>query len=240
VETRQMGTLTAALLVWEIGARMIGYPVLVPPSLVVPHLVGVGLSHIWASMQVVLLGFALAGTTGTAAGILSVRYHLAHDLVVPVADAMRNVSALALFPPLIIFLGLGLWSKGFVILWAAWPAVLLSTIFGLTAVDRDVVDAAQLDGAGPWIVLWHITLPLSMGVVLTGLRIGMGAGWVALVAAEMLGASRGLGWLVLSYAHTFQFPEMYAAIVVIAAIGFCMNTALLWLQGTIERRLYDA
>jgi sulfonate transport system permease protein len=158
-------------------------------------------------------------------------------IVMPVVDAVRPVAALTVFPLLILILGLGVWSKMFVIFWTAWPPILLSTVQSIRQVDRTLLEAARLDGAGRWALLRHITLPLASPGILTGLRIGLSTGWISLVAAEMLGASRGLGYTILSSSQTFQFPTMYATIILIALIGLAMNAVLAGIQQLMEERV---
>jgi NitT/TauT family transport system permease protein len=155
----------------------------------------------------------------------------------PVVDSVRPVAALTLFPLLIIILGLGIWSKAFVIFWTAWPAMLLATLQSIRQVDQAVREAALLDGAGRWHMLAHIVLPLASPGIMTGLRIGMGGGWISLVSAEMLGASEGLGYMVLSSSQTFQFATMYAAIIIIAITGLLMNSILALVQQMLEVKL---
>lgn len=127
-------------------------------------------------------------------------------------------------------LGLGVKSKVFVIFWTAWPAILLNTAHGLNRVDADVCNAARIDGAGRWSLFRYIELPLALPMVMTGFRIGLSGGFISLVSAEMLGGSAGLGYSILAYSQTFRFPQMYAVIIIIAAIGLAMNTFLSLIQ----------
>ena len=147
------------------------------------------------------------------------------------------MAALAFFPLLILLLGLGVTAKAFVIFWTAWPAILINTMHGIQQADRRIIEAATLDGATRHDLLWHIELPLALPTIIAGLRIGASGGWISLVAAEMLGSSAGLGFAVLSYSQSFQFPAMYAAIVCIAATGLVVNQSLYLVQAHIERHL---
>jgi ABC-type nitrate/sulfonate/bicarbonate transport system permease component len=192
--------------------------------------------HTFVSLQHISLGFCLATLIGILLGIAMSQSSVISALLMPVVDAVRPVAALTIFPLLILVLGLGLWSKVFVIFWTAWPPVLLSTVQSIRQVDRSLCEAAQLDGAGRWSRLWWVVLPLASPGILTGLRIGMSAGWISLVAAEMLGASRGLGYTVLTSSQTFQFATMYATIILIALIGLAMNSVLAWMQHMVEEK----
>jgi NitT/TauT family transport system permease protein len=229
-------------LAWEGAARLLVSPVFPPLSQVVVALWGAVLSgvavrHLVASLQHIALGFCLAAMVGCVLGVLMSQYTLVRVVLMPVVDSVRPVAALTLFPLLIIILGLGIWSKAFVIFWTAWPAMLLATLQSIRQVDQAVREAALLDGAGRWHMLAHIVLPLASPGIMTGLRIGMGGGWISLVSAEMLGASEGLGYMVLSSSQTFQFATMYAAIIIIAITGLLMNSILALVQQMLEVKL---
>lgn len=227
------------LALWEITARAMGNPVF-PPFTVVSRafcgllFTGAGVSHILASLEHIVTGFALAAVVGITLGTGIAQNRMIALLLTPVVDAMRPIAALTLFPLLILVLGLGLWSKVFVIFWTSWPAVLLNTVQGLVKVNTEVVSAAHVDGASEWLCLWHIKFPLALPTIMTGLRIGLSGGWISLVSAEMLGASSGLGYAVLAYSQTFHFAEMYAVILMIAILGLLMNFGLAKLQSAMD------
>jgi len=227
------------LMVWEGSARILHHPIFVPVSRVLPalaHLVfsGEAWTHAATSLRHILLGFSLATGIGLTLGILITESQTLDLILAPVIDAMRPIAALTIFPLLILLLGLGLWSKVFVIFWTAWPAVLLNTAQGIRKVDPSTKEAAQLDGAGRWPLLCSISFPLALPTIMTGLRIGMSGGWISLVSAEMLGSSAGLGYSILAYSQTFRFPEMYATVILIAALGLAMNVSLAWLQSRLD------
>lgn len=229
---------------WEVAARLLTVPVFSPLSRVLAVLwqiltSGTALAHIMASLSHICVGFGMAAVVGFLLGVLMSQSVVVRTLLMPVVDSVRPVAALTLFPLLIVLFGLGLWSRAVVIFWTAWPAILLSTIQSIRQVDRSVLEAAALDGVGGWRTLAAITLPLASPGILTGLRIGMGGGWISLVSAEMLGASEGLGYLVLSSSQTFKFPTMYAAILLIALIGLAMNSVLGWIQSLLEKRVLE-
>lgn len=238
---RPIGGLVLAL-IWEVAARLLASPVFPPLSQVIPALwqfiiEGAAWQHTAASLQHISLGFCLAAVVGMVLGIAMTQSRIINALVLPVVDAVRPVAALTIFPLLILILGLGLWSKVFVIFWTAWPPVLLSTVQSIRQVDPALREAARLDGAGRGALLGRIVLPLASPGILTGLRIGMSTGWISLVAAEMLGASEGLGYTVLTSSQTFQFPTMYATIMVIALIGLALNSLLAAVQQQVETRV---
>jgi ABC-type nitrate/sulfonate/bicarbonate transport system permease component len=238
---RSAGWLGLAL-AWEAAAHALADPAFPPLSRVLPALWGLLSSgeawrHAAASLHHIGLGFALAALLGALFGIAMTQSRLLYAALMPLVDAVRPVAALTIFPLLIVLLGLGLWSKVFVIFWTAWPPVLLATVQSIRQVDPALLDAARLDGAGRAALLRRVVLPLAGPGILTGLRIGMSAGWISLVAAEMLGASAGLGYAVLRSSQTFQFPTLYALIIAIALLGLTMNTALALVQRRLEEHV---
>lgn len=232
---RKYISIALLVLAWEISARLLKSPLFPRISLVVIAffkllLSGEAFIHVLASLNHILIGISLAILLGTFGGLAMAQSKSIELILTPLVDSIRPVAALTIFPLLILIFGLGIWSKAVVILWTAWPAILINTIHGIKSVDSAIVEAAQIDGADPLSILKNITFPLALPTILTGWRIGMGGGWISLVSAEMLGASSGLGYSILAYSQTFRFPEMYAVILMIALLGWCMNTSLDWLQ----------
>ena len=190
---------------------------------------GVFTQHIAASLKVVLLGIAIAVTLGFSLGVLMFRYKSLYIAALPVIESVRGIAALTLFPLLIVLLGIDTPSRIFVIFWTAWPAVVLSTLNSLR-INETITNAARVCGASEWRVMLVMRIPLASPGILTGVRIGISGGWIGLVAAEMLGATRGLGFFLLWSAQSFRFERVYATIIVIAVIGGVMNLVLLKIQ----------
>ncbi len=137
------------------------------------------------------------------------------------------MSAIALFPVFILFFGIGELSKVVIIFWAAlWP-ILLNTVAGVKGVDPVLVRSARSMGARSGTLFRKVILPAAAPSIFTGVRLGAAYAFMVLVAAEMIGANAGLGFLVLNSQEVFAIPRMYAAIVALAAFGLAVNNALL-------------
>ena len=186
------------------------------------------------SMSSVIIGFVIAAVLGIGLAILIVSFKSIELILMPLVDAMRPVAAMTLFPLIMLALGLGIWSKVFMIVWTAWPAILLNTVYGLEKVDPDIREAAELDGADRPHLMYNILIPLAMPAIMTGLRIGLSGGYIAIISSEMLGSSAGLGYSILVYSQTFRFPEMYAIVLTIAMLGLGMNLILMYLQNLFD------
>jgi NitT/TauT family transport system permease protein len=136
------------------------------------------------------------------------------------------MSAFALFPVFILLFGLSELSKTIIIFWASlWP-VLLNTSTGVKHVDPVLIQSAKSMGASQFFIFCKIILPAAAPEIFTGIRLGASYCVMAVVAAEMIGATAGLGYLVLYSQETFNIPEMYAGIVCLAALGLGLNYAL--------------
>lgn len=117
-----------------------------------------------------------------------------------------------------IFLGIGEGARVFIIAWTVWPVVFISATHHLGTVGTDVVDAARMDGSHARI-LFSVRWPLAQRDTLATARATVGTAWVGVTAAEMIGASNGLGYQVLKYAQAFDYRTMGVYIFVIAVCG---------------------
>ena len=191
-------------------------------------------SAILTSLITVITGVGIAIVFGLVFGISCFAFPSVKKAVMPILDMMRPLSALAMMPIFIVLFGLGFTVKVIVIFWTAWAPIVLNTYHGLESVDKNIIEAGKLDGAGRSGLLTHIMLPLAFPTIMTGFNISISSGWISIVAAEMLGGNNGLGFMILQSAETFRYDEMYIAIVSIAVIGLTMVTILKKLQRTIE------
>jgi len=224
----------ALALVWQIGGHIRDSPILPPLERVLWAVIFLIRDssfhqHINASLQIIFMGIGMAVAAGFITGLLIFRYQIIKEALLPVIECVRGIAALTLFPLLLITFGIGTFSRVFIIFWTAWPAIVLSTISSLK-VEQSVIDAALICGAGEWKIITHVRIPMALQGIITGIRIGFGGGWVSLITAEMLGASKGLGFYLLWCSQSFEFNKVYAVIIVIAAVGGLMNYALLYLQ----------
>ena len=190
--------------------------------------------HLLASGSRFAAGSLIAAAGSLAFAVLLLRFPGLTGAGVRLADALRPVSAIALFPVFLLWFGVGSGGQIAVIVWAAWPPLFVNTLHGLQATPPDIIAAAQLDGATPGALLRWLRLPLAAPFIVAGLRIGLGTGWVALIAAEMLGGSRGLGWSIWLAANTFEYPRMYALIGLTGVAGLLIqvggNALQRWVQ----------
>lgn len=228
------------LALWEALPRLgiVSDAYLSPPSAVLASIVqllenGQLWKHVAASLQRSLWGLVLASVAGVVLGLLVGGFRRLAAIVDPVLQLFRQTSAFALFPVFILFLGIGELSKVAIIFWASFWPVLLSTVGGVKQVDRLLVNSALSMGASRRFVFFKVVLPASLPSIFTGVRLAGAYSITALVAAEMIGAHSGLGFLTLNSQETFQIPTMYAGILLLATLGLLLN----YLLTLLERRL---
>jgi NitT/TauT family transport system permease protein len=234
---RRTVAITVLLAVWETLPRLaIVDPVFLPPFSEVLRawwkLAGSGelANHIGASLFRSLVGFGLAVTVAIPLGLLIGWYRPLADVLNPVLEVFRNTAALALLPVFVLILGLGETSKIALVLYAcSWP-ILLNTISGVKSVDPMLLRSARSMGLRPLRLFQKVILPAAVPTVFTGVRLAGAYSILILVAAEMVGAKAGLGYLVNAAQFNFAIPDMYAGIITISAIGLAVNGALVRLE----------
>lgn len=187
----------------------------------------------WHSTRLVAMGFAVAVVTGVPLGLLMGVSARAEALLNPAFLLVRPIPPLAWIPLAIVWLGLGDAAKVLVIWFAAFVPSVINTWTGVRGVDRTLIAAAQVHGAGPWRLLTEVIVPGAMPMIFTGLRLSLQASWTTLVAAELVGAFFGLG-RVLDAAYRDINPAMIAVAMVAVGILGAATTRLL---AEAERRL---
>ena len=218
------------LIVWELAGRYrYVNPVLLPP----PSVIGVTLwgivrsgAFLYPLGQTFLLlatGYAIACVAGIAVGTAMGRSQAVYCFLEPLVELMRPIPKAALVPPLFLFLGFGATMKITIVALAAFFPVLIATIQGVRGVDRVAVDTARTFGCPPLRMVFKVILPSAAPMIATGMRVGLGLGFILVVLAEMLAGEGGIGYLILDMQRSFAVRQMYAWIVILAVAGLAVN-----------------
>ena len=176
--------------------------------------------HTWASLIRVFSAFALAALTAVPVGILMGIHDFAKGLLDPIIEFYRPLPPLAYLPLIIIWLGIGETAKIVLIFLAMFAPICLSTRAGVRAVAREKILAAATLGASRRQIVQYIVFPAALPEILTGMRVGIGFGWTTLVAAEMVAATAGLGFMVLNAKDFLATDVVIAGIIVIGVIAY--------------------
>ncbi|QEW30527.1 taurine ABC transporter permease TauC [Erwinia billingiae] len=186
--------------------------------------------HLAASLTRILIALFAAVIIGVPVGILMGLSATARGILDPLIELYRPVPPLAYLPLMVIWFGIGETSKILLIYLAIFAPVAMSALAGVKSAQQVRIRAAQSLGGNHWQVLWFVILPGALPEILTGLRIGLGVGWSTLVAAELIAATRGLGFMVQSAGEFLATDVVLAGIAVIALIAFTLELGLRALQ----------
>lgn len=186
--------------------------------------------HLAASLTRILIALLAAVVIGVPVGIAMGLNDTVRGILDPLIELYRPVPPLAYLPLMVIWFGIGETSKILLIYLAIFAPVALSAVAGVRSVSQVQVRAAQALGANKLQVLRYVVLPSALPEILTGIRIGLGVGWSTLVAAELIAATRGLGFMVQSAGEFLATDVVIAGISVIALIAFSLEIGLRALQ----------
>ena len=228
--------------IWEIAPRtglVNGY--FVPPLSQVLQawwaLLGSGelVKHLEASIVRSASGFFLALALAIPIGAAIAWYRPVRELLTPPLELFRNTAALALLPVFVLILGIGQTSKIAIVTYACFFPVLLNTISGVANVDTQLLRSARVLGLSPVTTFRKVVFPAALPTIFTGIRIAGAAAVLVLIAAEMIGATAGLGYFINYAQNNFLIPQMYAAILTTSALGLAINYGLVALERRLSR-----
>ena len=186
--------------------------------------------HLGASLSRIGLGLGFAVLTAVPVGIAIGANRIARGILDPLIEFYRPIPPLAYLPLIVIWCGIGELSKVLLIYLAIFAPIAIATATGVRTVDPAKLCAAQSLGASRAQLIRHVILPSALPDILTGVRIGLGVGWSTLVAAELIAATSGLGFMVQSAAQFLVTDVVVLGILVIALIAFAMEMGLRALQ----------
>ncbi|MFJ8148664.1 ABC transporter permease [Streptomyces sp. NPDC096048] len=227
---------------WALASA--GFKLPTPPEVVsrAGTLIGDGTlgDDVLASLTRVLIGFALGTAAAVPIGFLMGWYGILRGLIEPWIQFFRTIPPLAIIPLAVVVMGIDETPKIFVIFLAAFLACVISTFQGVVNVDRTLIDAARVLGAGDATIFARVVVPASTPFILVGMRVGLGSAWATLVAAELIAAQQGLGYRMQNAQLYYDLPTIFVGLISIGILGLLMDRVLLLaergLTGWQERR----
>jgi sulfonate transport system permease protein len=216
----------AAVGLWEVAVRS-GYlngSLMPPPSAILSAIwslavTGELFTHIWTTTLRVASGFALGAAAGTALGALTGYFRPVRNMLDPTLQALRSIPSIAWVPLFILWLGIFEASKVTLIAVGVFFPVYLGVSTGIIAVDRKMVEVGRIFNLSGYGLVRRILLPSMIPSYVVSLRSGLGLGWMFVVAAEFMGASEGLGYLLVDGQQLGKPDQILAAILVFALLG---------------------
>lgn len=230
-----LGLIAPALLLvlWEVLARgRIAPPNLLPTPLAVveslQQLAATG--ELWGHIEITLirvtLGFFLGTAAATALGALTGYSPLWRRLLDPTLQSVRSIPSMAWVPLFVLWLGIFEASKITLIAVGAFFPIYLNLMEGIQQVDRKLVEVARIHGLSGGALVRRVLLPATLPFYITGLRSGLGLAWMFVVAAEFMGASEGLGFLLIDGQQTGRPANIIASILLFGLFGKLSDMAL--------------
>ena len=232
------------LIFWELLCRfeIVGPYQLVPPSEVVTLFIdkfsnanpdgALLYQHAAASLGRALAGFLAAVVIGVPLGLFMGWYPAVNMTARPLFDAIRPIPPIAWIPIAILWLGIGTPAKAFIIFLAAFVPCVINSYTGIRLTNPVLIRVARIYGASNWETFVKIGIPSAIPMIFTGMKLSLNAAWTTLVAAELLAASMGLGYLI-QLGRRLARPDII--IVGMLTIGF-LGALMSWLLTRIEAR----
>ena len=189
--------------------------------------------HILASLQVALTGFFLAIIIGVPLGLFMGWFRGFESFMRPIFEILRPIPPVSWIPITIIWLGLGLQAKAFIVFFSAFVPCTINAYTGIRQTSPALINVAKVCGASNFTIFRKRGIPSAMTMTFAGIRVALGNAWATLVAAEMLAANVGLGYMI-QQGRSFARPDIIIlGIVVIGILGVIFT----WLLGLVEGKV---
>lgn len=244
-------SLVAFFLIWEAVCRfeIVSPYVLVPPSKIVSLFIfklsninpdgATLIQHTITSLILALTGFSCAVVVGVPLGLLMGWYKPFDNMVRPLFDLIRPIPPIAWIPLSISWLGIGFQAKAFIIFLAAFVPCVINSYTGIKLTDPVLIRVTKIYGASNWQTFLKIGVPSAIPMTFTGLKLSLNSSWTTLVAAELLAASQGLGFLIQMGRSLVRPDLIIVGMLTIGLTGALMSAILTKIESKIafSRRL---
>ena len=233
-------TLLGLLGLWQVGAgfgwfstRFVSTPVEIVQALLALAVSGELRAHLSASLGRLVVGWVVGTVAGLVLGLAVGLFSLVRSPGMAVVSALFPIPKIALVPLFIIWFGIGEGSKIVTLAFGVFFPTVIGTMAGVDGVPRGLIRMGQSFGL-PWrSIVAKIVVPAALPAILSSFRITTATAIILLVAAEMIGAEKGIGAFVLAAGNLYDIDNLMAGIVVLSAIGLAVS----WLLGRLERAL---
>lgn len=227
------------IILWELLSRAGVFPSyqLPAPTVILDTIINLAQDgslwgHIGITVYRVFAGFLIGTAFAIVLGSVVGFYEKAEQLFDPMIQAFRAIPSLAWVPLFILWMGIGEPSKVTMISVGVFFPVYLNVVSGIGGVDRKLIEVGRMYGLNTLQLIRRVILPASLPSFFTGLRSGLGLGWMFVVAAELMGASTGLGYLLVLGQNTLSPETILASIILFAIVGKLSD----WVLKTVEQK----
>lgn len=188
------------------------------------------LGHVWASSRRVLLGLLYACIFGISFGLLIGWNKTCNRIFKPLFELIRPIPALAWIPLMTLWFGIGETSKIALVFTGTIMPIIVNTYAGVRMIPQLNVDVARSFGASSFQIVREIVLPSSLGAIIAGIKTALGTGWIVVLAAEMISARTGLGFMIIRGSDVADLSLVIFAMLLIGLIGAVLSSLLTWLE----------
>ena len=207
-----------------VNTQLFPSPIQVGKALIKMYSDGIFLDDLSISLTRASVGFVLGAVLGVISGLLTARVYTFRLLVYPFFNILRPIPAIALVPVAIVWFGIGEDSKYFVIAYTVFLAVWLSTHHGMELVPESYIRASRTLGAPKYREFIEVVVPAAAPYIFAGLRLGAALAFLSLVAAELTGASAGIGYRIDEARQYFLVDRMFVGLVELGILGALLDT----------------
>lgn len=186
--------------------------------------------HTFVSVGRALVAFVVAAVTGIPIGLLMGMSPTFNAILDPFVQFLRPLPKLALIPLVIVWFGIGEFSKFLLIYLSAFLTIVVASAAAVMSVPEGRIRAALSLGVNRWRLFRYVMLPSAMPELVTGVRVGIGIGWTTLIAAEMIASSSGLGWMVINASSYLRTDVVMLGILILGVTGYLLDLALVAAQ----------
>ena len=224
-------SVASMLVLWQLVAGLFFRPEFFPTPLIVLRkgldLVSDGsiFGHIMASLARIMSGFLIGSLVAAPLGLLMGSFRPIRTFFDPYTQFFRFVPSIAWLTPAVIWFGIGEQPKVLIIVYTTIFIVIINTIVGVSNVSENKLWAGRSLGANGGQIFFHVTLPATLPFILTGMRLAMGNSFATVVAAEMIAADQGIGYLIFNSRLWMATDAIFLAIVLLGVLGFTTDRA---------------
>jgi NitT/TauT family transport system permease protein len=191
---------------------------------------GILFKHMWASVEVVMLGFIISTAVAVPLGLLMGTFRIVQAALEPLVNFVRYLPVTSFVPLFILWIGIGIEQRVTVIIFGTFFQQLVMIVDVVRGISKDLLNASYTLGASRRDVVIHVLAPASLPGILATLRVTMGWAWTYLVVAELVAASSGLGYISLKAMRGFEVDTIFMAIAIIGLLGLLTDQAFRFLS----------
>ena len=230
-----VGALAVVVIVWQVAVSLFHIPAYVLPGpLDVARVAGENrsmlLKNTWVTLFEILVGFGLAIAIGGTGAFIIARSPLLNRLFSPLLTALQIVPKIAIAPLFVVWFGFGVSPKILMALVIAFFPILINTATGFLSESAGMQDLGRIIGLSPWVYFRKIQLPNALPIIFSGLKVALTFAVIGSIVGEFVGASKGLGYIIVLANSNLDTRLVFAAIFVITALGLVLYAAVALLE----------